>query len=150
MFGDGKMETRLCPFLSANHLETCAETCMFYLSEKRSCALISKSNDFPTLNFDDFGMLIKKMDNGYLIIMADDNKFLQFVYEENDFNEKSRVDTMVKLLYDVLGYFYLESKYDRDRIRIITEVGEKYSLKENEKLVSKMYVKVEKNEKEKE
>lgn len=79
--------------------------------------------------------LIKVAENGY--IFEGDNG--DMVFEMQD-------ETMVAPLVDLLWYLNSvlinDTKYSRNRVRVIQEIGEKYELKEDEVLVMSKHYRV--------
>jgi len=79
-----------------------------------------------------FGLTVIKVSNGF-VIKTDEKEILAF--ESKDERDEYFVDAMKDVLYFILEYFISGSRYDRKRLRIVEEVGEKYTLQKDEKLV---------------
>ena len=100
---------------------------------------------FPVGEGDPLGIPLKiySAENGYIVVdseAGDADK--PMVFEEKD--ETVETEALVDLLWYLKNALQSEpeGKYSRDRIHIIVEVGEKYELKEGERLVETTHLRV--------
>jgi len=85
----------------------------------------------------DWGVEITKVDNGFLIV---DNEGKRTVVEEKEDDELSAGE---KLLWEIIHFFNLRpSRHERECIRVVREVGDKYTPREGEKIVKEYFFKV--------
>ena len=83
----------------------------------------------------DWGLEIRKIQDGFVI---KDNEGNETIATAND--ELSASDD---LLNQIINFFSLRGgRYDRERIRVIREVGDKYTLQKNEKVLKMSYSQV--------
>lgn len=86
----------------------------------------------------DWGIEITRVENGFLI---KDNGESRTVVEEKAGDE---LEAAEQLLWHVLEFFNLEgkSRYDRERLVVVRQVGDKYAPTPEEKIVKEYYRKV--------
>ncbi len=85
----------------------------------------------------DFGIEIVHVANGFII---KDNEGNTSVIKSEEDNEISAAE---ELLWKIIDFFDLRrSRYNRERIRIVREVGDKYELQEDEKIIKERYRRV--------
>ena len=80
-------------------------------------------------------IIIRVVENGY--IYEGDSGTAVF-----EADESSDVDALVNLLWHLRSWITDDSKYTRNRVTIIQEIGEKYEVKEDEVLVESKYYRV--------
>lgn len=71
-------------------------------------------------------LLIETVSNGFILTVKDDDSH-KLVFSQFNGTEESQIQTMVELLYsinDLIGP--MTSRYSKERIRVITEPGDKY------------------------
>jgi len=88
----------------------------------------------------DWGLEIRCVQDGFIV---KDNEGLEYPFQEKE--EGNEVDVALDLLRFIIEFFNLRgSRYDRRRVLVIEEVGDKYALQEGEKLKGEEYFIVEK------
>ena len=80
---------------------------------------------------------IKIVENGYILESL--NEGGDMVFEMRD---ESMVDPLVDLFWYLRSMLIEDSKYTRNRVQVILEIGEKYAVKEDEVLVESKYYRV--------
>ncbi len=81
----------------------------------------------------DWGLEIIKVENGFLIKSSEGH--LTVVEDKSDEDQVS-VSAIEELLHHIVEFFNLSgSRYDRERIFVTSQVGDKYEPKPNEKIV---------------
>jgi hypothetical protein len=82
-------------------------------------------------------LTIDRVENGYRMVYEDEDTIEALVFEEPENCEKSPdPQTVSRLLYEVIEHLgAYGSKYDKERVRVVVERGEKYQdgTDENEK-----------------
>lgn len=84
-----------------------------------------------------WGLEIRKVENGFVI---KDSEGSETIAEETRDGELSAAED---LLNQVIEFFGLRgSRYDRERIRVVKEVGDKYEPLKDEEIVGEHYQKI--------
>ena len=85
----------------------------------------------------DWGIEIVRVENGFLI---QDNAGNRIAVEEKEDDELSAGE---KLLWEVVSFFNLRpSRFKRESIRVIREVGDKYAPQKGERIIKEYFFKV--------
>lgn len=85
----------------------------------------------------DTGLEIRKIVNGFIIKDSEENESV--VREKEDDELPATED----LLDEIIEFFGLRgSRYDREGIRVVREVGDKYTLQKDEKIVREYFSKM--------
>jgi hypothetical protein len=73
-------------------------------------------------------LTIDRVENGYRMVYEDEDTIEALVFEEPENCEKSPdPQTVSRLLYEVIEHLgAYGSKYDKERVRVVVERGEKY------------------------
>lgn len=85
----------------------------------------------------DWGLEIRKVKDGFII---KDSNGDETVAKESEDDEISAAED---LLHQIIEFFGLRgNRYDRERIRVVREVGNKYTPQEGERVVHTCYAQV--------
>jgi hypothetical protein len=73
-------------------------------------------------------LTIDRVENGYRMVYEDEDTIEALVFEEPENAEKSPdPQTVSRLLYEVIEHLgAFGSKYDKERVRVVVEPGDKY------------------------
>ena len=87
----------------------------------------------------DWGVVIHWSPEGFAV-QDNDGTWHVFENSEQDKAEDKHIDSMVNLIHFLLDYFNINSdRYVRRRVRPHVEAGDKYTPKENERVVTRHY-----------
>lgn len=92
------------------------------------------------LGEDDWYLVINSVRDGYILETSDGD-----LISIRDKDDDETIQADGELLWEVIDYFNMRfSRYEKEVLSVIKEVGDKYGLKANEKLARKYYEVVQK------
>lgn len=96
-----------------------------------------KETEREAMKKSDHGLEIRRVTRGFVI---KDNEGNETVAKEN---ESEGLSVAEDLLNEIIEFFGLRGgRYDRERIRVVREVGDKYTPQKDEKIVREHFSKV--------